>query len=251
MAGTWPSCALVCSVLAGLCLCAGLCLLGPAGAAAVPTGSGPVLAACPLQIGVGLACSAGRATTLLLGSQTARLLILFASDEAHMFKDSWLPSEAQQLHFCRAYMAAMWDQLQQQQAAAAQQQAGEQAAGAAAAAAGDSTPPAKRQALDAAAAAAASGATCSLPATIFSAAADAPGSRSGGGDSGSSAAAVAAAAQLLLAKAQAHLPLVHLKWGLWGLIQDKMSDVEFDYLSYGQQRIERYHAAKRALLAAA
>lgn len=135
----------------------------------------------------------------------------------------------------------MWQLLHAQQAAAQQQAGGEQAAGAAAAAAGDSTPPAKRQAVDAAAAAA--GAACTLPATIFSAGAG------GDGSSGSAEAAVEAAAQVLHAKAQAHLPLVHLKWGLWGLIQDKMSDVDFDYLAYGKQRIECYHACKRALLA--
>ena len=67
--------------------------------------------------------------------------------------------------------------------------------------------------------------------------------------SGRAEAAIEAAAQLLLAKARAHLPLVHVKWGLWGLIQDKVSDVDFNYLSYGQQRIDRYHASKRALLA--
>lgn len=162
-----------------------------------------------------------------------------------MFKDDWLPSEAQQLHYCRAYMAAMWQLLQAQQAAAAAQQqqqaSGEQEGGSLAAV--DSTPPAKRQAGDAPLAAAAS---CSLPATIFSAVDDVS---SSGGSSGSAEAEIEAAAQLLLAKVQAHMPLVHVKWGLWGLIQDKVSDVEFDYLSYGQQRIDRYHASKRALLA--
>lgn len=70
----------------------------------------------------------------------------------------------------------------------------------------------------------------------------------GGAGRDGGAAGDAAAAALLLRKAQAHLPLVHLKWGLWGLIQDQMSDVDFDYLAYGKQRIERYHATKCALL---
>ena len=143
-----------------------------------------------------------------------------------MFHEGWLPSEAQQLHFCRAYMAAMRQQLLEQQAQAqAQAQADTQPAGGAAAAASVS---------------AAAGGASGLPAAIF-------GSLAGAG-SGADKAAVEAAARLLLAKAQAQLPLVHLKWGLWGLVQDKMSDVDFDYLAYASQRIQRYHASKRTLL---
>lgn len=146
-----------------------------------------------------------------------------------MFQDARLPSTEQQLHFCRAYVAAM-----QQQAADAAEAAG---------------PPTKRRAVDGAAVpapagpetgAAASGS--GLPAAILASSQQAAADGDGGAD------ACEQAALLLLRKAQAHLPLVHLKWGLWGLIQDKTSDVDFDYLSYGQQRIQRYHATKQQLL---
>lgn len=133
----------------------------------------------------------------------------FPADEAHEFHDSWLPSEEQQLHFCRAYVAAM----QAQQAQQARQSAAEQdgAAGA------------------------------RLAACILS---------SGGGPAGEDAAALAErVARLLLAKAQAHAVLVHLKWALWGVLQHKVSDCDFDYLTYARQRARLYHAAKQALLA--
>lgn len=46
---------------------------------------------------------------------------------------------------------------------------------------------------------------------------------------GGSDARRAAAAELLRKKALACVPLSHLKWALWGLIQQKTSDVEFNY----------------------
>jgi hypothetical protein len=157
-------------------------------------------------------------------------LACLPADEAHVFQDARLPNSEQQLHFCHAYVAAM-----QQQAADAAEAAG---------------PPTKRRAVDGAtvpapagpetdAAAGGSG----LPAAILASSQQAAAEGNGGG-----ADACEQAALLLLRKAEAHLPLVHLKWGLWGLIQDKTSDVDFDYLSYGQQRIQRYHATKQQLL---
>lgn len=132
-----------------------------------------------------------------------------------MFHESWLPSEDQQLQFCRAYIAAMQAQQAQHAGGPAEEQDG--AAGA------------------------------RLAAAILSAES---GSSSGNGSGAPDAADVAErAAQLLLAKAQAHAVLVHLKWGLWGVVQHRMSDCDFDYLGYARQRVQLYHAAKQALLA--
>lgn len=59
---------------------------------------------------------------------------------------------------------------------------------------------------------------------------------------------LAAAAAALCNRATAHMPLSDLKWGLWGIIQAKTSEVTFDYLGYAQCRLQRYHATKAALL---
>jgi hypothetical protein len=32
----------------------------------------------------------------------------------------------------------------------------------------------------------------------------------------------------------------HLLWALWGYIQAQVSDVDFDFMSYGQQRWQQY-----------
>ncbi|OLY81044.1 putative choline kinase 2 [Smittium mucronatum] len=47
-------------------------------------------------------------------------------------------------------------------------------------------------------------------------------------------------AELLDAEVMDFVPGVHLRWGLWGLIQACISDIEFDYLEYGFQRIDRF-----------
>ena len=52
----------------------------------------------------------------------------------------------------------------------------------------------------------------------------------------------------LCARSTAHETLSHLKWGLWGLIQAKLSDVTFDYDWYARVRLEKYHETKAALL---
>ncbi|KAL4859074.1 putative choline kinase 2 [Chlorella vulgaris] len=68
------------------------------------------------------------------------------------------------------------------------------------------------------------------------------------GKDGAAETAGEAATQLLLRKAEAHMPLAHLMWGVWGLIQDKTSDNDFNYLSFGRERIERYHVTKLGVL---
>ncbi|CAK0784100.1 hypothetical protein CVIRNUC_007303 [Coccomyxa viridis] len=54
-----------------------------------------------------------------------------------------------------------------------------------------------------------------------------------------------AAAQLLQA-ANAYIPMSHLIWGLWGLLQARTSNVpDFDFTIYAEQRLEQYHRLKR------
>lgn len=52
------------------------------------------------------------------------------------------------------------------------------------------------------------------------------------------------AAKVLRAKAEAAMPLPELVWALWGLIQAKVSDVDFDYKAYADQKIAHWHALK-------
>lgn len=44
--------------------------------------------------------------------------------------------------------------------------------------------------------------------------------------------------------AMAYVPISHLMWGLWGLIQAKTSNCEYDFVEYGRQRLEQYHITK-------
>lgn len=115
------------------------------------------------------------------------------ADQAHVFQEQRLPSEEQQLHFCRGYVGAMQQFLKQQ------------AAGAAA---------------DGAATGGGQAASSSLPSVILAAGAAAAQRSVDSNSAGGSA--EEHAARLLLRKAQAHMPLVHIAWGLWGLIQDKV-----------------------------
>ena len=55
-------------------------------------------------------------------------------------------------------------------------------------------------------------------------------------------------AEVLAKRVEAFLPLSHLKWGLWGLIQSKLSDVGFNYLGYAEARLQQYHKTKKILL---
>lgn len=48
----------------------------------------------------------------------------------------------------------------------------------------------------------------------------------------------------------AHIPLSHLHWGLWGLIQAKQSSVDFDFEGYAAQRLEQFLYTARAVLVA-
>lgn len=138
-----------------------------------------------------------------------------AADEAHAFHDSWLPSEEQQLRFCRAYIAAMRGLVSPPDS--------DGPATPPAAEGGSRPPPLPAAGVE-------------LAGRVLSTAAE---------DAGSSDEAVA---RLLRRKAAAHVPLSHLKWGLWGLIQDRLSDVDFDYLGYARMRLERYHSTKGIVL---
>lgn len=60
--------------------------------------------------------------------------------------------------------------------------------------------------------------------------------------------AAAAAAHSLVQRANVLEPLSHLKWGLWALIQSNASDVDFDYLGYARQRLQKYLETKQQLL---
>ena len=39
------------------------------------------------------------------------------------------------------------------------------------------------------------------------------------------------------AATRAYIPVSHLLWGLWGLIQAKSSEIDFDYVAYATQRL--------------
>lgn len=44
--------------------------------------------------------------------------------------------------------------------------------------------------------------------------------------------------------ALAYVPVSHLMWGLWGLIQAKTSNCDYDFVEYARQRLQQYHATK-------
>lgn len=44
--------------------------------------------------------------------------------------------------------------------------------------------------------------------------------------------------------ALAYVPISHLMWGLWGLIQAKTSNCDYDFVDYARQRLQQYHATK-------
>ena len=44
--------------------------------------------------------------------------------------------------------------------------------------------------------------------------------------------------------ALAYVPVSHLMWGLWGLIQAKTSNCEYDFVDYARQRLQQYHGTK-------
>jgi hypothetical protein len=51
-----------------------------------------------------------------------------------------------------------------------------------------------------------------------------------------------------VAAADAYMAASHLLWALWGVIQAKVSDVDFDFTGYGQQRWRMYLQSRPALL---
>jgi thiamine kinase-like enzyme len=55
-------------------------------------------------------------------------------------------------------------------------------------------------------------------------------------------------AEVLVERVQAFMPLSHLTWGVWGLLQSRLSEVEFDYLHYARKRLQQYHETKNNLL---
>jgi ethanolamine kinase len=40
----------------------------------------------------------------------------------------------------------------------------------------------------------------------------------------------------------------HLYWGIWGLIQADLADIDFDYMSYSIMRFDEYYRCKEAFL---
>lgn len=44
------------------------------------------------------------------------------------------------------------------------------------------------------------------------------------------------------------MPLSHLYWGTWSLMQAELSTIDFDYVSYAHRRIEEYFKLKNELL---
>ena len=43
-------------------------------------------------------------------------------------------------------------------------------------------------------------------------------------------------------------PLSHLFWGVWALMQAEIADIDFDYVSYGHQRLAEYFRLKDNIL---
>ena len=57
--------------------------------------------------------------------------------------------------------------------------------------------------------------------------------------------------QSVVSGSRAYLCVSHLLWALWGYIQAQVSDVDFDFMSYGQQRWEQYMLTRPQAVAAA
>lgn len=58
-----------------------------------------------------------------------------------------------------------------------------------------------------------------------------------------------AAAVVLYKKSYDFEALSHLQWALWGFIQHCISTIDFDFLRYGHDRLDRYHETKQRILA--
>jgi hypothetical protein len=55
----------------------------------------------------------------------------------------------------------------------------------------------------------------------------------------------------VMAASRAYMAVSHLLWALWGYIQAEVSDVDFDFLSYGEQRLREYLTSRPPQVAAA
>mmetsp|Transcript_15344 Transcript_15344/g.46336 ORF Transcript_15344/g.46336 Transcript_15344/m.46336 type:complete len:524 (-) Transcript_15344:642-2213(-) len=53
--------------------------------------------------------------------------------------------------------------------------------------------------------------------------------------------ALDALSRKLQAATRAYIPVSHLLWGLWGLIQAKSSEIDFDYVAYATQRLGEWN----------
>lgn len=42
--------------------------------------------------------------------------------------------------------------------------------------------------------------------------------------------------------------VAHFSWGLWSLVQSAISDIDYDYLEYGKNRLDQYFANKDKLV---
>lgn len=57
-----------------------------------------------------------------------------------------------------------------------------------------------------------------------------------------------AAVERVLAEADLFSLMSNLQWGIWSLIQAKYASIDFDYLTYGNNRISRYLQRKPVVL---
>lgn len=57
-----------------------------------------------------------------------------------------------------------------------------------------------------------------------------------------------AAVERVLAEADLFSMMSNIQWGVWALIQAKYARIEFDYLTYANNRISRYLNQKKAVL---
>ncbi|PIA47854.1 hypothetical protein AQUCO_01400445v1 [Aquilegia coerulea] len=54
--------------------------------------------------------------------------------------------------------------------------------------------------------------------------------------------------QQLVEDAEKYTLASHLLWGLWGIISEKVNEIDFDYMEYARQRFQQYWSSKATLL---
>ncbi|KAF9609943.1 hypothetical protein IFM89_019346 [Coptis chinensis] len=54
--------------------------------------------------------------------------------------------------------------------------------------------------------------------------------------------------QQLVQDAEKYTLASHLLWGLWGIISEKVNEIDFDYMEYARQRLQQYWSSKSVLL---